>query len=35
MVIRGYGPIKEAAIERWRGTVAELRRECGPAVASK
>jgi indolepyruvate ferredoxin oxidoreductase len=35
MVVRGYGPIKEAAIERWRGTVAQLRRERGLQVASK
>jgi indolepyruvate ferredoxin oxidoreductase len=33
MGIRGYGPIKEAAIGRWRGRVVELRRECGLRVA--
>jgi indolepyruvate ferredoxin oxidoreductase len=33
MDIRGYGPIKEAAIGRWRGRVDELFRECGQRVA--
>jgi indolepyruvate ferredoxin oxidoreductase len=34
MSIRGYGPIKEAAVEHWRDRVVELRRECGLRVAS-
>jgi indolepyruvate ferredoxin oxidoreductase len=34
MAIKGYGPIKEAAVERWRGRVSQLRRESPAAGAS-
>jgi indolepyruvate ferredoxin oxidoreductase len=32
MSIKGFGPVKEAAVDRWRSEVAELRRASGEAV---
>jgi indolepyruvate ferredoxin oxidoreductase len=34
LAIKGYGPIKEAAIERWRLNVLELRRDAGLAAVT-